>query len=222
MNSLKILLRLLIFTGLLIFILFSIEARFHFLFPLDLINLKPDYEIHSIDYQLYEFALKNWKQKNYEVTGTWKKRKFIIVNEAGYYKIEDRLNTLLSYIVLSLKEFPTIERETALNFFNSNRNPRILLQENFVSIPVPILPREEIWGLSSPNTSNYNETIKMIASGSFGHLEFSKIGFNRQKTQAIFTLEYSDGPLSGEGSMFIFSLKENGWCLETIVQLWVS
>ena len=220
--SIKRILLALSFIGLVMFMLYFIEAKFHILYPLDLIILKPDYEIHSIDYQLYKLAIEKRKPGNYEVTSTWKRNKFMIDNEAGFYKIEDRLDTILRYIVYSVKEFPGIEVETAENFFNSNRNPRLLLQENFASGLFQVLPKEEIWGLSGRSTKSYNEEVNRIASGSFGHLGFSKIGFNRKKTQAIFTMGYSDGPLSGEGTMFIFSLKEDVWILEKTINLWVS
>lgn len=118
------------------------------------------------------------------------------------------------------KNLTALEKKTASNFRKLNRKP-FPLQERFaLSVPVKLISDEEFQQLvpSAADWSGFYEAFP----GSPGLLTFSRVGFNRDLTQAVVYLSQVAGPLGGEG-VFVLLQKENGvWTPTEEITVWIS
>ncbi|MBI4751385.1 MAG: hypothetical protein HY774_23140 [Acidobacteria bacterium] len=118
------------------------------------------------------------------------------------------------------QNLPALEKKTASNFKKQNRKP-FPLQERFtLSVPVHLISDEEFRQLV-PSAADWSGFYKAYP-GSPGLLTFSRVGFNRDLTQAVVYLSQVAGPLGGEG-VFVLLQKENGvWTPTEEITVWIS
>ncbi len=59
-------------------------------------------------------------------------------------------------------------------------------------------------------------------SKSNGIISLSQIGFNNQKTQAVFEISHMAASLAGGGSIIYLQKEDNKWVVKDILYTWVS
>ena len=55
-----------------------------------------------------------------------------------------------------------------------------------------------------------------------GYLHFSRVGFNKERTEALVHVGWMRGSLEGQGQYFLLSKKDGKWQVERSVGTWVS
>jgi hypothetical protein len=94
------------------------------------------------------------------------------------------------------------------------------LNDNFrINIRYLLLPKKDIQDLFSTGGGwaelNEKYSIDQI-------IKFSKIGFNRERTQALVYTSTQSGPKTGYG-LYVYLTKESGiWTIKREVEVWVS
>lgn len=118
------------------------------------------------------------------------------------------------------KNLPALEKKTASNFKKQNRKPFPLQEQFALSVPVKLISDEEFRQLV-PSAADWSGFYAAYP-GAPGLLTFSRVGFNRDLTQAVVYLSQVAGPLGGEG-VFVLLQKENGvWTPTEEITVWIS
>jgi hypothetical protein len=64
--------------------------------------------------------------------------------------------------------------------------------------------------------------LKKAFPGLIGYFAFSKVGFNKEKTEALIYTEFWCGNQCGEGAYWLLKRKNNNWFVEQKVGTWIS
>lgn len=164
--------------------------------------------IEDDEYQVYSTVLLN---------GTQKDKTFLIHEQtAGRHKINDELIDT-SFEAFKIK----IDYATVKDYNARNQGSSILENKFTASLKVIILSEQEISVIFSDTKTAWQDLHKKYPNAK-GIIEFSQVGFNKDKTQAILCFGVQSGFLSGYGE-FIVLYKENGkWVIKGTVPAWIS
>ena len=118
-------------------------------------------------------------------------------------------------------EIPSLTQDT-INDYQAKKIESRKLENNFtVSGKVVFLSEEEVTQLFNIGLDGWNKFNKKYP-GANGIITLSRVGFNKEKTQALVYVGISCGGLCGGGS-FMFLEKRNGkWSIRGNRNLWVS
>jgi hypothetical protein len=109
---------------------------------------------------------------------------------------------------------PQLSRLVAIDFAIANRRQKKLEPRFSLTATYQLATKQEVDAYGS-------EQFERRFAGNYGYLTFSRIGFNRDLTEAFFYTEHICG-LCGEGK-YVFMRRVNGrWLVEATSSTWVS
>jgi len=121
----------------------------------------------------------------------------LVLSDSTQY--ESFINENIEYF---LDNIPNAEEETFYNYISQNQTKAQL---------------KRIYNIKFLFQSEYSTSNKNAV-----HVTISKIGYNKNSTQAILTIGVIYAPLAGSGSL-VFLEKENGiWKIKESIMTWIS
>lgn len=111
-------------------------------------------------------------------------------------------------------QYKKLEIQTFLDFVSKAKTEFEVSNLSFPNIKVTVVEKDF--------ASKWNITAEDYPSNYTGILEFSNIGFNETKTQAILYYGYIFGPMVGGGVYFIYKKKKNRWKRKKTLPAWAS
>ncbi|MDQ3633814.1 MAG: hypothetical protein M3405_04800 [Acidobacteriota bacterium] len=128
-------------------------------------------------------------------------------DKRGYELIKEWENQVL-------KKFTDLSNETLHNFQNKRKHCDLLKSDLDASVNYILVSEKEIdFLIDQRNDPNWGK-LSAKYPNSYGFNKFSKIGFNREMTQALVYTEHSCGSLCGETSFVWLRKKNNIWIVE--------
>lgn len=122
----------------------------------------------------------------------------------------------------ALKKFTDLSDETLHNFQNKRNHCDLLKSDLNVSVKYILVNKKEIDFLIDLSIDPFWEKFDEKYPNSNGFNKFSKIGFNREMTQALVYTRHSCGSLCGETSFVWLRKKNNTWIVEDNASILVS
>lgn len=112
-----------------------------------------------------------------------------------------------------------LTKETLDDFLGRNREKSVLSRKFRIDKLYDLVTREEV---DQTIRSGGPDAFRARFTGSFGYIEFSRVGFNREMNQAVVFTSTWCGRLCGSGDLWVLT-KENGvWKIGKPLQLWIS
>lgn len=144
-------------------------------------------------------------------------RKIIVIK----VRTEDQIDSLLkeqdreiSYLAIK-KNIPELDQQTLDNFKTVNQESVLLKRQFNLPVNYVLLSPEEVKNI------RWNDFYNQYP-GAQGVMELSRVGFNRNKTQALVYVGNSSYPLAGEG-LYVFLIRVNNiWTIQKEMQYWIS
>jgi hypothetical protein len=121
-----------------------------------------------------------------------------------------------------VKRFPQLARETALDFFTKNQTSWTLRNEFNLKAEIVLITTYETKKFFK---GDIEEGWKLFhttypRAGSIDTL--SRVGFNKEKTQALIYYTYVCGGLCGQGQYILLTRKDDKWTIEKESGTWIS
>ncbi len=165
---------------------------------------KPTLEKHEA--AIYSFLLDRNPEKHSYITGT----PIVISGETEYYDVDKELLA---------RFFPTLEETTFEDYQKSNEAPHTIDLPLTSSTPYVLVSRSELDDLIEyGNWEKFNQKFPET----HGVVFFSKIGFNKEGTQALVFMGYSCGGECGIGNIYLFNFNGTEWQMKRYEQMWIS
>ena len=113
-----------------------------------------------------------------------------------------------------------MSKETFDNFIDKNKTKSLLTNKFDKNLNVTLIDKKEITEIIKPpfGWDNFYKKYK----NSIGILEFSKIGFNKDRTQAFFYYSKISAFLNGSGHYAFYEKKNGKWKMILINMAWIS
>ena len=145
------------------------------------------------------------------------KKKIVLQKETYVLTSEKQKEFRYKYLKTNFKD---LELETFNDFKNLN-NKKFIFENKFdKKLNVTFIDNEEITALFKSHTA-WEDFYKKYKNA-IGIIEFSRIGFNKSKTQALLYYSKTSGFSNGHGN-YIFLKKINGkWIKVLEVMAWIS
>lgn len=125
--------------------------------------------------------------------------------------------------VQTLKElYPSIADDTLEDFSNKQVLPQHLKANFKLTVKYELLSKMEIEHHSKKIKDDGHKFLSERYPGAWGFIRLSKIGFNRQRTEAFLYVEKTLCPLCGSGDYILLSKEGNVWRVKNIFPVWVS
>jgi hypothetical protein len=147
-------------------------------------------------------------------------KQLVIKNQTDIYNFSNNetLDNLQKYLL-------PLEKETFLDF--SSRNKQSADLKNKFNLKVKInLVGEEIGRIfAGGERDSENDGWKMFHKKyptAGGFITLSRVGFNKEKTQALIYAAHNCGWLCGEGNYILLVKKDNIWKIEEKLMNWIS
>ena len=148
-------------------------------------------------------------------------------NKLLLYRSEESINN-------EIKGYELIKKETVNNFIKKNQRYYYLENKFILPIKYRILNKEEIDKCDAKGQEDFwtnfrKEFLGLDEPKSFsdmlgwsGLYSFSRVGFNKEKDQALLYLDNMRWSLSGYGTL-VFLVKENDkWIVLWYLSMWIS
>lgn len=110
------------------------------------------------------------------------------------------------------------------DFCEKNRRSREIWPDLSANFPLHLFTKSERETIFTKGPDhNWQQFYKKYA-GNLGIFEVSRVGFNRNRTIALFYLGWSGGPLAGDGRLYVMRKTKAGWTVlpVSIGPAWVS
>lgn len=116
--------------------------------------------------------------------------------------------------------FPTLEDETFENYQESNKVPHTINFPLTTNKPYVLVSKFELDSLIDKydNWDKFNEKFPETHVVTF----FSKVGFNKEGTQALVYMGHSCGGECGVGDIYLFSFDGTEWKMKGYERIWIS
>lgn len=111
-------------------------------------------------------------------------------------------------------KYEKLDKQTFLDFINK-------AQEN-VQFEKISIPNFEFIALKRDSVPKHNELILKYPYWVYSILEFSNIGFNEEKDQALVYYGFNSGPGVGGGVYIVFEKKKNKWKEKAVIPAWAA
>lgn len=123
---------------------------------------------------------------------------------------------------LSRKQFP-VEKETVLDYLEKNKESHILTGISDLGVAYLLVTNDDLKGaFPERGIDRAWDRFYEEYPGSSGIVFFSRVGFNRDQTEAFVYAGRQCGWLCGAG-YYVLLRKENGrWVIQQQISLWVS
>jgi hypothetical protein len=133
---------------------------------------------------------------------------------------DDPLDRLFEALRL---DFPFAEPTTLASFRANNEKSWPMTSPFLLRTPIRLISRQEIERFSTQESGIRWEAFYRDYRGAAGFLMLSKVGFNREMSQALVYRAFACGDTCGFGS-FVFLVKECGgrWRIRSVSEQWVS
>lgn len=176
-----------------------------------------------------EFSLEQPDQiekENYEIYSLVINEKYtsekIVIKQATQTRVD--LNYQNTFYISLKDKYSTFDTVLVKNHEELNQTA-VLFGENFSSDTkqIHLISSEEFSYIFNGQDINgdWGEFYDKYEKSN-GILQFSRIAFNSDKTQAIFEIGHTYASLGGDGSI-IYLVKENdSWIVKEIIQTWIS
>jgi hypothetical protein len=148
------------------------------------------------EYAVYRAALDSLKSGSFQT--------IVMPDSTADYVIEQT-----SYI---FDHIPGLEVETLDAFNQVNREKKLLLPITNLTLKCYLANRRDIPSIFDLKTK-FPDAQAIV--------EVSRVGFNREKAQALVYISTLWAPLAGIGNL-VFLVKENSWQVKTTVVVWIS
>ncbi|MGI8669022.1 MAG: hypothetical protein ACR2J3_04140 [Aridibacter sp.] len=122
----------------------------------------------------------------------------------------------------ALNKFADLSNETLHNFQNKRKHCDFLKSDFDVSIKYVFVNKKEIDHLITQNNNPFWDEFFAKYPNSGSLISFSKIGFNREMTQALVYTEFGCGSLCAEGDFVLLRKKNNTWIVENKMPIWAA
>jgi hypothetical protein len=119
------------------------------------------------------------------------------------------------------QELPGLERETLADFLEANRKPCPVAPDLTLDGQVVCINAEEMQDLLSGRGDCW-ERYRARHPGRIGLIEFSRVGFNRNRTQALLYTGSRMHWKAGEGGYHLLTKSAKGWSKVAGALAWVS
>ena len=110
------------------------------------------------------------------------------------------------------KQYKKLDEKTFADFLNQNQERTINWDCKYTDI--------EIIRVSQEISNNWNALIEKYPNWNLSILEFSNIGFNEEKNQALMYYGFYNGPLSAGGFFIVFEKKRDKWKEKFVIPIW--
>lgn len=148
----------------------------------------------------------------------------MFVHDDSYVLINDRTSTKAILPIKQTLRSGARQMRAGLsiqlqNDFATNNQARYRIEKRF-DLPVKtiLLDQAEIDRLIG--NGEWIEFLKTYPG--HGVIEFSRVGFNLRKDQALVYAASQGGPKSGSGFLILLSKRNNGWVIDQKVFVWLS
>jgi len=166
-------------------------------------NSQSDGEI--IKQVLFDFVLTDRQLKSGDIPPTT-----IVVLDQPSHKINFDSTNYLRFE----RDYKKLEWDTFNDFIENNNSAFGLDTPDIKNLKIIMFKREDFKG--------WDSFIKSFPDYSIGLLEFSNVGFNGTKTQAIIYYGYRSAPLVGGGVYVIYERKKTKWKIRKKIGAWAS
>ncbi len=119
------------------------------------------------------------------------------------------------------QQIPDLDQTMAKRFKQLNRQPELLEPRFLTRVPVTLITKQDLDDIFRDGVNGWRIFYDRYPN-SQGVMEFSRVGFNVGRTQALVYVGNQVGPLAGEG-VYLMLVKENGvWIPGKQVSAWIS
>ncbi len=120
-----------------------------------------------------------------------------------------------------LKETFKLKSDLIENFKAQNQGPQALKNAFELSLPYQLVTKEEIRKLFQRQGGGWQEFYEKYPD-SQGHITLSRVGFNKQTTQALLYVGNQFGDLAGTGYYYLLSKQDGNWVIADEIMVWIS
>lgn len=125
-----------------------------------------------------------------------------------------------TYVLTSERQKDLKYKFLKTNFKNQNKNKTVITNKFDKKLNVTLIDNKEMTELFKSHTG-WDDFYKKCKNA-IGIIEFSKIGFNKNKTQALFYYSKSSDFLNGHGNYIFFERKNGKWIKVLETMAWIS
>lgn len=119
------------------------------------------------------------------------------------------------------QQIPELDQTLTKRFKQRNKTPEMLEPRFSTQIPVKLISQQELDDIFKEGANSWRIFYERYPN-SQGLMDFSRVGFNTDRTQALVYVGNLAGFLAGEGR-YLFLVKENGvWTPKKEITAWVS
>jgi hypothetical protein len=124
--------------------------------------------------------------------------------------------------IWKLKELEPFSQETPADFKERNQETMHLKESFTLAIPYRIVNYEKIEKLFPPGMPEKGwKAFYQSYPKSNGYLTLSRVGFNKDRTEALVNTGWMRGALTGEGHYFLLSKRNGEWRVERSAATWM-
>lgn len=173
-------------------------------------NITAQTQIEAEEYEIYKHILEEW-----------------FINDSTTHVVIDKFTVnddseSASYIKRKLSG---VKSETLADFISRNNNS-YELENNFKINPiVNLITEEDLVSVRRQEKADLGESYKKAFKEKFStqfRISFSRVGFNRQKNQALLKVGYNCGTTCGEGKYVLLIKKNSKWNIKRKLLSWIS
>ena len=124
--------------------------------------------------------------------------------------------------IWKLKELEPFSQDTVADFKERNKEAMRLKRSFRLAIAYRIVNYQKIEKLFAPMMLDEEwKTFDQWYPKSNGYITLSRVGFNRNRTEALVNTSWMRGERTGEGHYFLLSKKDGEWCVERFAATWM-
>ena len=206
--------------------MYNIKLIIIILFIAIIISCRGNRVISEVEYKIFNIVLDSIRLEldnnygKYLSDSTIIKKDQIIIEDKTHLDYHGDLKNVLNVLETKMKE---MDHETLIDFKNKNKYSSKI--ENYFkdgnytlldSDSLKIWKKADIVG-SSPWPKIYEKYKNFCAL-----IMLSRVGLNKEKTQAIVYIGYLKGSLNGIGYYFFLIKKDNNWQIKDSMLAWIS
>ena len=121
-----------------------------------------------------------------------------------------------------MKQLEPFSPDTVESFKERNKQSRHLERAFTLVVAYRIVDSKEIDKLYPPGMPDEGwKTFYRLYPHSNGYLRLSRVGFNKDRTEALVNTGWMSGSLSGEGHYFLLLKKDGKWRIERSIATWM-
>lgn len=118
------------------------------------------------------------------------------------------------------KTSPPVAEDLKEDFFKRNVSPTDISVPSEISDNYIHLTSDEMASIFADKYIGWDNFHSKFPRA--GIIDFSKIGFNKDRSQALVFMSKTSGPKNGVGDYYVLAHRYDGWHIEQIINAWVS